>query len=694
MRNTLRALTLTLLLLGPTLGADAKRFNINDFQRTYFKIINKESNFYQVDTNLEGLDSQDILATGYLSEDLNLDLILVDRETQTLTFQIYSDKDKGGFYQAGEYKLESQDENEKIQAVHFAQVQAKSRDVLVLISKSGAGPEASFKMKGFEMDAKKKDDQSDSFDIKAIPGYEIEFQAGVDDAGDPLNFQLFDKVDEKGSHNVTSYWLIMKDGARSIVHFDAQEKTMKVQKFEELFDTAGKADEEQPAFNEKATFAKGGAFYFVDFNYDCRADVMVETFDAEGQKKYLEFYYFTGEGKPFSFIRQVLVGEEGDALSKYSSPRLADLRQSNSLDLVLYNNVDKSLDIFLARGPKENPQEIQTFCNQANQSSREFPFPDIHDQVKYTNNTGYTYRIQMHDDLYESQGDIVSNNFGFADLNMNGFPDLVMLTKEIGQDSSGSTTARGKLKIFNNLTCTDDEAADFYSGEDFKKRCRLFKEEPFDAYNTSLGAVAADRFGLFDFGERGIIGFFLVEYALEDGQDRTHLRAFLNFINWENYNLKGVAKYSRESMGSVSGIKMLVKKTTNTAEYEVLSSTPSLNMPNNEFNMPFVIFGLGQITNYLEDFTLGYGVRSEPGAESRDFTPIIPNSRLIVYTPSEKNSWELEILLNPNNAMLMILISTVCVLFVLGVIIFALYCKESKKDKQKDAINMATFTPW
>lgn len=91
---------------------------------------------------------------------------------------------------------------------------------------------------------------------------------------------------------------------------------------------------------------------------------------------------------------------------------------------------------------------------------------------------------------------------------------------------------------------------------------------------------------------------------------------------------------------------------------------------------------------------MGFGVVGEAEAKTKDYTPIIPNSRLIIYTPTEGNGWELEILLNPNNAMWMILISTICVLFVLGIIIFALYCKESKKDKQKDAINMQNFTPW
>lgn len=122
----------------------------------------------------------------------------------------------------------------------------------------------------------------------------------------------------------------------------------------------------------------------------------------------------------------------------------------------------------------------------------------------------------------------------------------------------------------------------------------------------------------------------------------------MNFIDWENYNLKGVSKYSRASVSTLKGIKMLIKKTTNTGEYEILSSSQTFNQPNREFNLPFVTLGLGQITNYLEDFTLGYGVVGSDKPEITQFTPIIPNSRLIVYTPNESSSWELEILLNPN----------------------------------------------
>ena len=93
---------------------------------------------------------------------------------------------------------------------------------------------------------------------------------------------------------------------------------------------------------------------------------------------------------------------------------------------------------------------------------------------------------------------------------------------------------------------------------------------------------------------------------------------------------------------------MLIKKTNNKAEYQIISSTQSLNQPGKSFNLPFVIFGLGQITNYLEDFTLGIASEDPDTENIMSFTPIIPNSRLIVYTPNNKSGWDLEILLNPN----------------------------------------------
>jgi hypothetical protein len=502
-----------------TTSTDTKPLNINDFQRTYFKIINKESNFYQVNTNLENLKSDDILTSGYLSDDLKLDLVLIDRTTQKLTFMVFSDKDGGGFYSGGQFEFKG--EGEKIQAGHFAQTKKEGEDMLVLISKKGEGVDSQFRLKGYLIKTTKDKEERETVQLEEKPGFEFEFSPKVESPGDPLNFQLFDKVTEDGKHNLTSYWLVMNEGKRTVLFFNDTDQKMKTQEFGEFFDTSNptKKDEEDnvPTFNDKATLPKGGAFYFVDLNYDCRADIVLETIDTSTSTKYLEFYYFTGGNKPFNLIKQAVIGADGDPLTKYSSPRLVDLRQSNSLDLVFYNNMENSLDIFLAQGPNENPQEIQTFCKKSVTSTSDFPFPDIHQNINYTNNTGYSYRIILSKEMYDSLEDVYSMNFHFADLNMNGYPDLVMLTKHLGEDKTGHTQVKGQMLIMSNEKCTDEQAAKIYSGEDFKHRCRLFNEKTYEDYNTRLGEVLADRFGLFDFGERGIIGFFLIDY--DNGRD-------------------------------------------------------------------------------------------------------------------------------------------------------------------------------
>ena len=500
---------------------DKTEYNINDFQRTYFKIISKNSNFYRVKTGIQSGTPKDILATGYLSKDLNVDIVLVDRNSQQLEFMLYDDKQKGEFKSGGTFDLKDKKEGEIIEAVHFAQIKEQKKDVLVLISKfkNSETQKTNYLMRGFSIESQKKDDL-EIITLEDLEGYKLQFEPAVEDPGEPLNFQLFSETDS-GSHDVTSFWLVMIDGKRKVVSYDESQKKMAVAQFEDFFDVSSPANKNSDSSNansdfvDSAYFGKGMSFYYLDLNFDCRADIMVETMDVSGSKKYLEFYYFQGKNKPFKLIRQVTIGGEGESVLKYTSPRLVDLRQSNSLDLVFFNTTEKSLDIFLSKGPNpgDSSQEISTFCKASNGESTNFRFPDIDKNIELKKNTGYSYRLPLNDELYESTLDIRTLNFSFADLDMNGFPDLVMIVKEIGEDKSGNTEVKGKLKIFKNMECSQEEADKIYSGEDFKERCRKFDEESFETYNSQFYPVTLERFGFFDLGERGIIGLFLIDYT-------------------------------------------------------------------------------------------------------------------------------------------------------------------------------------
>lgn len=95
--------------------------------------------------------------------------------------------------------------------------------------------------------------------------------------------------------------------------------------------------------------------------------------------------------------------------------------------------------------------------------------------------------------------------------------------------------------------------------------------------------------------------------------------------------------------------------------------------------MPAVIYGLGRINNYIEDFTCGVPRLKD---SMKSWSPIIPNSQLIITPPVDTEGWSIEIYINPTKAMALIIISTLVVLFVIGVIIIIYHIKEKEEDRK------------
>ncbi len=65
------------------------------------------------------------------------------------------------------------------------------------------------------------------------------------------------------------------------------------------------------------------------------------------------------------------------------------------------------------------------------------------------------------------------------------------------------------------------------------------------------------------------------------------------------------------------------------------------------------------------------------------WTPIIPNSQLIVFAGSaSENDWALELFISPTNKMWMIVAAVVIVLVLIATIIVVLHCKEKAEDRK------------
>lgn len=106
--------------------------------------------------------------------------------------------------------------------------------------------------------------------------------------------------------------------------------------------------------------------------------------------------------------------------------------------------------------------------------------------------------------------------------------------------------------------------------------------------------------------------------------------------------------------------------------------------------LPYSYNGIGRSNNYVETFYTATSVNAE--LAQRMWTPIIPNSQLIVFGESAQvDDWGLELFVNPTNSLYIIVISCGVCLFVIGIIIIVLHCKEKAEDKKNRDENFDYF---
>lgn len=520
MKKAILAIILSLALC--ECGAvDQKVYNIKDFQRTYFHIINKQSDFYRVNTGLENNSPRDILATGYISKDVNVDVIMVDRETQKLIFYIYKDDDDGTFKQEVTLDIDKKNPSEQILNVHFIELVDQNLNSIVIISKYKEGGLERFRLVGYSINQKHT---NSPIELGKISNFDYDYAPGFDFAGEPLHFQTFNRKDNKDL-TVFNYWIIVDEKKRKVFTFDESKNQPIVIDFTQFFNpnpSAKSDDVEGTEWVDSTFFRAGGAFHVADLNLDCRADIILESFDPATSARFLEIYYFEKNSQFYQLVRRIGIDPN------YTSPRLVDLRQANILDLVFYNREKKSLDIFLSTrpNPDEKSNKVGTYCLDGSEYN-DLYFPDIKhaSEISLKINTSYSYRLVLDLELYQPDPLDSAPNFQFVDFNMNGYVDLAFVKSASVENSSGGQGQTGKMTIFQNLACTPEQASSIYPGHDFEENCRIFKEQEYEDYNKTLQSVDTDRFGLFDFGERGIIGFFLISYDQGKANRRDQARA-------------------------------------------------------------------------------------------------------------------------------------------------------------------------
>ena len=98
--------------------------------------------------------------------------------------------------------------------------------------------------------------------------------------------------------------------------------------------------------------------------------------------------------------------------------------------------------------------------------------------------------------------------------------------------------------------------------------------------------------------------------------------------------------------------------------------------------MPYSFIGVGRSNNYVENFYAAISINGKRAM--RMWTPIIPNSQLVVFANADAvETWGLELFINPTSALFLIVLTCAVCLAAIGVAIIVLHCQEKQEDRRK-----------
>lgn len=259
-------------------------------------------------------------------------------------------------------------------------------------------------------------------------------------------------------------------------------------------------------------------------------------------------------------------------------------------------------------------------------------------------------------------------NLRVGDYNLDGYPDL--LVPMIGND--GTT----RIELWQNT-------------QDPNTGARTFQmlDSGVDDLVSIPDAYAAT---FFDLGEDGVPDIFV----LADNPPRI-VTIYNNFENdaffLKTLGLNGVCpewcptspKFPDPKPYGVNYVGGVFKYTYTDLSGNTILATGT-QLPQSSYlalHTPYILFGLGRTSNYIEQFFYGVSLNSTNFNYWTGST--IPNSQVVAipYEPGNPASWTLELYITPSGLLFWIMVAFLASLLILGITVYIFHRKEKREDE-------------
>ena len=418
---------------------------------------------------------------------------------------------------------------------------------------------------------------------------------------------------------------------------------------------------------------------FVDIDGDCLNDIIISNYDNTNKKRLLEIWKGVFEDNEVKYCLSMnnvyevdnslglftIVDVDRNALPDIVFPIL---NSSPPQILVAFNILSMSYvwtrdycddhpPINLSKSPNSKINKIFENFN-----------------IKTSNKNNYIMNIHNNKNfMFYSDNTDFPLILRFIDVNQDSYPDFVTILYD-------KSTKKKNLFIFLSQEIEKGE----------NKDRRFFNQNSIynltSNYETNYDIIVSS---FFDFEDQRKMGLILYD------SNGVSLGLYNNYI-YDTYTLKSTLLFKKDCFFCTeygSSQRFITTNINGDRRMDLSLQTPQINVPG-ILSLTYAYLGIGRSNNYIENFHIISGNAYKRSDNDKTYTPVIPNSQLVIYhdniANSNSTSWEVDLVVKPTKYLYELIIVIIIVVILMTFSSIRLLLKEREEDYME---NKETFAP-